>query len=58
MEQQPTIYTSALIATCVLCSCSSITEPHLAISLSYSELNSEHAVAISYTWGAFDRRDV
>ncbi|KAK5093733.1 hypothetical protein LTS08_008846 [Lithohypha guttulata] len=58
MEQEQGVHTSALIATCVLCSCPSITEPHLAISLSYSELRSENAVAISYTWGAFDRRDV
>jgi len=58
MEQEQSVYMSALIATCVSCSCRSITEPHLAISLSYSGLKSENAVAISYTWGVFDRRDV
>lgn len=58
MAQEQSVYASALIATCVSCSCPSITEPHLAISLSYSELRTENAVAISYTWGAFDRRNV
>lgn len=58
IEREQSVYTSARIATCVECFCQSITEPHLAINLSVSELKSGNAVAISYTWGAFDRRDV
>jgi hypothetical protein len=38
--------------------CSFSDKLHLAAKLERVELEKSHAVAISYTWGEFDRRDV
>ena len=47
-----------LAAKCTLCRCSSGRGPHLSIDLQRVKLDRENAIAISYTWGEFDRRDV
>ena len=58
MEAQSPALTKVLVASCKPCSCSSGKEQHLCLSLQSAELDRIKAVAISYTWGEFDRRDV
>ena len=47
-----------LAAKCTPCRCSYGRDPHLSIDLQRVKLDRKNATAISYTWGAFDRRDV
>lgn len=54
MADRPDILTAKLRSCC----CSSVSGHHAAVEVSRVELSTENAVAISYTWGEFDRRDV
>src|SRR2546423_2816847 len=42
----------------LLCDCSSIRTQHLSVEFCYVRLEKNNAIAISYTWGEFDRRNV
>ena len=58
MEQRRIDHPSALVAKCASWSCSIVAGAHLAITVVPTELKHSNAVAISYAWGEFDRRDV
>src|SRR5689334_8201300 len=47
-----------LVARCEPCPCPFGSGPHLTIDLQRVKLDRQNAVAVSYTWGEFDRRDV
>jgi hypothetical protein len=58
MEAQSHVPNRVLVASCKPCRCSSGKGQHLCISFESVELHRVKAVAISYTWGEFDRRNV
>lgn len=48
----------ARVVRLLVCNCSSIPTQHLSAEFCHVRLEKNNAIAISYTWGEFDRRDV